>query len=54
MSNLIFLGAGTELTPGKLRIGAMVGQLAKAEPIDLSLVEPRLPKFQRKGWGREA
>ncbi|MCC6724876.1 MAG: hypothetical protein IT258_10225 [Saprospiraceae bacterium] len=51
MSNLIFLGAGTELTPGKLRIGAMVGQLAKAEPIDLSLVEPRLPKFQRKGWG---
>jgi hypothetical protein len=51
MSNLIFLGAGTELTPGRLRLGAMYGQLAQAEPVDLSLVTPNIPKFQRKGWG---
>ncbi|MEK7254017.1 MAG: hypothetical protein AAB316_04680 [Bacteroidota bacterium] len=51
MSNLVFLGAGTELTPGKLRLSAMYGRLAKAEPIDLSLVAPNIPKFERKGWG---
>lgn len=51
MSNLVFLGAGTELTPGKLRFGAMYGQLAQAEPVDLSLVTPNIPRFQRKGWG---
>ena len=51
MSNLVFLGAGTELTPGKLRFSAMYGQLAKAVPVDLSLVQPNIPKFQRKGWG---
>jgi hypothetical protein len=51
LSNLVFLGAGTELNPGKLRIAAMQGQLAKAEPVDLSLIEPNIPQFQRKGWG---
>ncbi len=51
MSNLVFLGAGTELTPGKLRFGAMYGQLAQAEPVDLSLVTPNIPRFQRKGFG---
>jgi hypothetical protein len=51
MSNLVFLGAGTELTPGKFRFSAMYGQLAKAEPVDLSLVTPNIPKFQRKGFG---
>jgi hypothetical protein len=54
MSNLVFLGAGTELTPGKVRLSAMYGQLAKAEPVDLSLVEPNIPKFQRSGWGVKA
>lgn len=51
MSNLVFLGTGTELTPGKFRFSAMYGQLAKAEPVDLSLVTPNIPKFQRKGYG---
>ncbi len=51
MSNLVFLGAGTELTPGNLRVGAMYGQLAKAEPVDLSRTTPNIPKFQRKGFG---
>lgn len=50
MSNLNFLGAGMELTPGKMRIGAMYGRLAKAEPIDLSLTTPNLPIYRRKGW----
>lgn len=54
MSNLVFLGAGAELTPGKLRFAAMYGQLAKAEPVDLSLVTPNIPRFQRKGWGIKA
>jgi hypothetical protein len=50
MRDLVFLGAGTELTPGKFRFAAMYGQLAKAEPIDLSLVQPNLPRFERTGW----
>ncbi len=51
LANLNFLGAGMELTPGNLRIAAMYGQLAKAEPIDLSLTTPNIPVFERKGWG---
>ncbi len=51
LANLNFLGAGMELTPGNIRFSAMYGRLAKAEPIDLSLVTPNIPKFERKGWG---
>jgi len=51
LSNLNFFGVGMELTPDKLRIGAMYGRLAKAEPIDLSLTTPNLPVYQRIGWG---
>jgi hypothetical protein len=51
LSNLVFFGAGTELTPGKWRVGAMYGRLARAEPIDLSLATPNLPVYQRMGWG---
>ena len=51
LANLNFYGAGTELTPGNWRFSAMYGRLAKAEPIDLSLVTPNLPIYQRIGWG---
>ncbi len=51
LANLNFLGAGMELTPGNLRISAMYGRLAKAEPIDLSLITPNIPVFERRGWG---
>lgn len=51
LANLNFLGAGTELTPGNWRFSAMYGRLARAEPIDLSLVEPNLPVYERIGWG---
>ncbi len=51
LANLNFLGAGMELNPGNIRFGAMYGRLAKAEPIDLSLVTPNIPVYERKGWG---
>jgi len=51
LDNLNFNGIGTELTPGKVRIAAMYGQLAKAEPVDLSLTTPNVPVYQRQGWG---
>ncbi len=51
LANLSFLGVGTELTPGNVRIAAMFGRLAKAEPIDLSLTTPNIPIYERKGWG---
>ncbi len=51
LSNLTYLGGGVELNPGNIRLAAMYGRLAKAEPQDLSLLEPNLPVFQRMGWG---
>ena len=51
VSNLVYLGAGAELTPGNVRVGGFFGQLADAEPQDLSLTEPNIPVFKRKGWG---
>ena len=51
LNNINFNGVGTELTPGKLRLAGMYGQLAKAEPVDLSLITPNLPVYQRMGWG---
>jgi len=51
LNNLNFFGAGMMLEPGKLRVGAMYGRIAKAEPINLSLVTPNLPVYQRIGWG---
>lgn len=51
LDNLNFNGIGTELTPGKVRIAAMYGQLARAEPVDLSLTTPNVPVYQRQGWG---
>ena len=54
LSNHNFLGAGIELTPGKLRFAAMAGRLAKAEPIDLALDRPNLPIYRRVGWGFKA
>lgn len=51
LDNLNFNGVGAELTPGKVRIAGMYGQLARAEPLDLSLVTPNLPVYQRVGYG---
>ena len=51
LDNLTYLGGGVELTPGNIRVAAMYGNLARAEPIDRSLLEPNLPIFSRKGWG---
>ncbi len=51
LDNINFNGIGTELTPGKIRIAAMAGQIARAEPVDLSLVTPNVPVYQRQGWG---
>ena len=51
LSDLNFYGVGTDLTPGKWRLSAMYGRLAKAEPIDLSLSFPNEPVYQRIGWG---
>ncbi|MEM1319797.1 MAG: hypothetical protein AAGG75_06040 [Bacteroidota bacterium] len=51
LANLNFYGVGAELEPGNLRLAAMYGRLAQAEPIDLSLNTPNLPVYQRVGWG---
>jgi len=51
LANLNFFGVGTELTPGNIRVSAMYGRLAKAEPLDLSLNTPNIPIYERMGWG---
>lgn len=51
LNNLNFFGAGAELTPGKYRLAVMYGRLADAEPVDLSLVSPNIPVYERRGWG---
>jgi len=51
LANLTYLGAGAELTPGNVRFAFMYGRLADAEPQDLSLTQPNLPVFRRRGWG---
>ncbi|MEM6320102.1 MAG: hypothetical protein AAF960_20685 [Bacteroidota bacterium] len=51
LDNLTYLGGGVELTPGNIRVAAMYGSLARAEPIDQALLEPNLPIFSRTGWG---
>ena len=54
LSSHNFLGGGVELTPGKFRFSAMVGRLAKVEPVDLFLDRPNLPVYKRIGWGIKA
>jgi hypothetical protein len=54
LTNLTYLGAGTELTPGKFRFSGMYGRLAKAVPINLSLASPNLPVFSRKAYALKA
>lgn len=51
LADLNFYGVGAELTPGNFRFSAMRGRLAKAEPIDLSLLQPNFPVYERMGWG---
>jgi hypothetical protein len=51
LSNLVYLGGGVDLTPNNWRISALYGRLAKAEPLDLSLITPNVPIYQRFGWG---
>lgn len=50
LNNLTFLGGGVEANPGKVRVGAMYGRLAKAEPVDLSLFELNVPVYKRLGY----
>ncbi len=55
LAGRLFLGAGIELTPGKLRFSAMYGQFEKAQPADplrFSLLNapPPQPRFQRTGY----
>lgn len=47
-----FLGAGIDLTPGKLRFGAMYGRLNKAIEDDPALTGPmgHLPAYRRTGY----
>ena len=47
LDNIRFLGAGVELTPGPLRIGAMVGRLRRAVEPDSAFV-PSPDEFLRK------
>lgn len=51
VANHMFLGAGTELNPGKWRLGGFYGRMARTEPLDLSLLEPNRVVFDRTGWG---
>ncbi len=51
MSSLPFFGYGAELTPGPWRFSFFKGQLAEAQPRDLSLLEPNLPIFSQSGYG---
>ncbi len=53
LNGVTFFGAGIELNPSKpkIRFAAMQGRLTKATPINLSLTQPNLPAYYRKGWG---
>jgi hypothetical protein len=51
LSGLSFLGVGTELTPGKLRLSAMYGNLAPAVEIDTSGLSSGIASFKRIGYG---
>lgn len=51
LSNFNFYGVGAELTPGNFRLSLMNGRLQKAQPVDLSLVEPNVPIYERTGYG---
>lgn len=51
LSNINFLGVGTELNPGKVRVAAMYGRLAPARPQDLAINQPNITLYQRKGYG---
>ncbi len=51
LANHNFLGAGLDLTPGKWRIAAMGGRLARAEPQSRSLRTPFIQQYTRTGWG---
>lgn len=57
-ANRQFLGAGVELTPGKLRLAALYGRLQKAIREDSTeasansfLLQQSLPKFERHAYG---
>ncbi len=55
LAGRLFLGAGLELTPGKLRFAAMYGQFQKAQPAAPSAFTAvdgpvPLPTFQRLGY----
>lgn len=45
-----FLGAGFELTPGKLRLGFVAGRFQRATKIDSSKSKDYLPAYKRNGF----
>ena len=49
LSGLNFLGGGVELTPGRLRLSAMSGRLAKAQPFNISIGTPNFYSYHRTG-----
>ncbi len=54
LAGYTMLGAGVELTPGKLRIGFMYGRLNKATAIDTTTGIVKPYSFSRKGYAVKA
>lgn len=52
LNNVTFLGAGTELTPGKFRFSAMVGRFREARETSGDLF--RIPQYERNGYAVSA
>lgn len=49
-SGQTILGAGVDLSPGKLRFGFMYGRFNRAVGFNQSGIAPSIPAFDRKGW----
>ncbi len=47
----MFLGAGVELNPGKIRIAGLTGLMAQTQPQSLSIFDINREIFDRRGWG---
>ncbi|MCA1763640.1 MAG: hypothetical protein ABR574_00650 [Cryomorphaceae bacterium] len=52
LNNVTFLGAGTELTPGKFRFSAMIGRFREARESAGDLF--RIPQYERNGYAISA
>lgn len=49
-SGQTIMGAGIDLSPGKLRFGFMYGRFNRAVGFNQSGIAPSTPSFERKGW----